>query len=74
MKRLGVCNCAQHCPESPYHERACCTRVWCDCWCHEPGGGGRQRTEHEQKLKLERETTTNYGRSLNLRSSSLRQQ
>ena len=30
-----ICTCAMHCPESPYHERACCGQLFCDCWCHE---------------------------------------
>lgn len=29
-----ICTCAMHCPESGYHERACCSRLDCDCWCH----------------------------------------
>jgi hypothetical protein len=30
----GLCTCAMHCTNSPYHERACCGGGWCDCWCH----------------------------------------
>ena len=30
---MSMCVCAMHCPRSPYHESACCTRD-CDCWCH----------------------------------------
>lgn len=31
-----MCTCAVHCPERPYHERACCDQLDCDCWCHGP--------------------------------------
>jgi hypothetical protein len=30
-----MCTCATHCPNSTYHERACCDEVWCTCRCHE---------------------------------------
>ncbi len=30
-----ICTCAMHCPLSGYHERECCDRTTCDCWCHE---------------------------------------
>lgn len=40
---MNMCTCAMHCPESGYHEKACCDQVWCDCWCH----NGR-RTEIEE--------------------------
>lgn len=29
-----MCTCASHCPESPHHERACCSATRCDCACH----------------------------------------
>ena len=32
-----MCICAVHCPESPYHEKACCDLIWCECWCHDEG-------------------------------------
>jgi hypothetical protein len=31
-----MCTCATHCPESPHHERACCSATRCACWCHLP--------------------------------------
>lgn len=34
LRKAGLCTCAGHCANSPYHERACCDVVWCDCWCH----------------------------------------
>jgi hypothetical protein len=37
-----LCTCSMHCPESGYHEKACCETVWCDCFCHE---GRRTETE-----------------------------
>lgn len=30
----NMCACAQHCPLSAYHEKACCDQTHCDCWCH----------------------------------------
>src|SRR5262249_45624941 len=30
---MSMCTCAVHCPRSPYHESACCTKD-CNCWCH----------------------------------------
>lgn len=32
--RGRLCLCPVHCPESPYHEKACCEAVFCDCFCH----------------------------------------
>lgn len=30
----GMCTCAVHCPLSGYHEKACCDKTTCECWCH----------------------------------------
>lgn len=41
----GICTCAIHCPQSPYHESACCRRQDCDCWCHQV-----VRREHKEAI------------------------
>lgn len=49
-----ICFCAVHCPLSGYHEKACCDKTTCDCWCHDeptidlpPGGIGPQEEKRE---------------------------
>lgn len=37
-----MCTCSTHCPESGHHERACCSMVSCDCWCHFEVRAGRR--------------------------------
>ena len=34
IRTEGMCACAVHCSNSPYHEKACCSETWCTCWCH----------------------------------------
>lgn len=46
---------ATHCPESPHHERACCSATSCSCWCHRqytagPPPDGRTVDEHLDEL------------------------
>jgi hypothetical protein len=41
--RHGLCTCSSHCANSPYHEKACCNEVWCDCWCHADEYANRSR-------------------------------
>lgn len=54
-----ICNCAQHCPDSPYHDASCCGTLDCQCWCHgrwkvDYMRNGRERTAsfHEQESAM----------------------
>lgn len=31
---MSICFCATHCPRSTYHQKACCEKTTCACWCH----------------------------------------
>ncbi len=46
-----ICACSMHCPISGYHERACCDKTACDCWCHEkPAPRGSVMPAHMQPI------------------------
>lgn len=52
---MTMCTCSTHCPASPYHERACCDRSRCDCWCHDrsrerPAVRDCSQAEHDARL------------------------
>jgi len=49
-----MCTCAIHCPLSPYHEKACCHKTTCDCFCHgeEYRRADRQHDEERDRKLL----------------------